>query len=235
MQPEETVRQRLALRAPLRLDLRAVEAALQKVERQWRQIDAQLDRHHIGRKDRFSAFLRGNMVTAYTLLDDLVSRNVHPFSRDGIGEMLTLNNRVHYGRDRELMAEFAKAVDANTTKFYDNIEPIIAWYERHAGRGDHPLKLAAETYVAILGHPQLFIEGNHRTGALIASWINLCAGFPPFVLSTDNAIAYFSPSAEIKRFADKSTWRGRARLPKYRKIFRAFWEHHIEARYVAPD
>jgi hypothetical protein len=215
-----------------RLDLKAVEAALENVERQWPQIDAELDRQRIGRKDPFSAFLRGNMVTAYSLLDDLVSRHVHPFSRDGIGQMLMLNNRVHYGSDPVLMAEFASAIDANTTKFYDNIEPIIAWYERHARRGDHPLKLAAEAYVSILGYPQLFIEGNHRTGSLIASWINLHAGFPPFVLSVDNAIAYFAPSAEIKRFGDKSTWRGRAKLPKYRKSFREFWEHHVEARYV---
>jgi hypothetical protein len=172
------------------------------------------------------------MVSAFGLLDDLVARQVHPFSRDGIGQMLMLNNRVHYGLDRGLMGEFTSAIEANAAKFHENIVPVVAWYEKHAKRGDHPLKLAAETYVAILGYPQLFIEGNHRTGSLIASWINLQAGHPPFVLSVDNAIAYFAPSAEIKRFADKSTWRGRARLPKYRKSFREFWEHHVEARYV---
>jgi hypothetical protein len=91
---------------------------------------------------------------------------------------------------------------------------------------------AAETHVSVFGYPQLFIEDNHRTGSLIASWINLDAGFPPFVLSVDNAIAYFAPSAGVKRFADKSTWRGKARLPKYRKSFREFWEHHVEAKYV---
>lgn len=217
----------------LRLDLSAVEAALNQVEREWPRIDAELDRTGIGRKDLFSAFLKGNMVSAFGLLDDLVARQVHPFSGDGIEHMLMLNNRVHYGSDRVLMAEFASAIVANAAKFRDNIEPVVvAWYEKHARRGDHPLKLAAETYVAILGHPQLFIEGNHRTGSLIASWINMHAGLPPFVLSVDNAIAYFAPSAEIKRFADKSTWRGRARLPKYRKSFRGFWEQHIEARYV---
>ena len=76
------------------------------------------------------------------------------------------------------------------------------------------------------------MEGNHRTGSLIASWINLYAGYPPFVLSVDNAVEYFAPSAAIKQFADKSTWRGRRQLPKYRKSFRAFWEGHVDARYV---
>jgi hypothetical protein len=78
----------------------------------------------------------------------------------------------------------------------------------------------------------LFTEGNHRTGSLIASWINLFAGYPPFVLSVDNAFAYFASSAEIKQFADKSTWLGRRRLPEYRKSFRTLWEQLVEAKYV---
>jgi hypothetical protein len=86
--------------------------------------------------------------------------------------------------------------------------------------------------VSIVGQPQLFIEGNHRTGSLIASWINLWAGYPPFVLSEDNAVDYFAPSAAIKQFANKSTWRGRSQLPKYHKSFRAFWEKHVEEKYV---
>jgi hypothetical protein len=57
-------------------------------------------------------------------------------------------------------------------------------------------------------------------------------GFAPFVLSADNAIAYFAPSTEIKSFADKSTWRGQVRLPKYRKSFSSFWEQHIDSRYL---
>jgi hypothetical protein len=52
------------------------------------------------------------------------------------------------------------------------------------------------------------------------------------VLSPSNAVAYFAPSAQIKRFADRSSWRGRARLPKYRKSFREFWEHHVEDGYL---
>lgn len=216
----------------MQLDLPVVAASLKQVQRRWPRIDAELDRLRIGRKDAFSAFVRRNMVSAYSLLDELVAGQVQPFSRDGLEHMVMLNNRVHYGTDGVLMAEFASAIEANAIKFHDNVEPVAAWYEKHASRGDHPLKLAAETYVAILGQPQLFIEGNHRTGSLIANWINLQAGLPPFVLSVDNAIAYFAPSAEIKRFADRSTWRGRARLPKYRKSFREFWERHIEARFV---
>jgi hypothetical protein len=130
------------------------------------------------------------------------------------------------------MSEYAKAIEATSEKFYQHIEPIQDWYQRHLSRGNHPLKIAAEIYVSILGYPQLYVEGNHRTGSLVADWINAYYGFPPFVLSADNAIAYFAPSAEIKSFANKSTWRGQARLPKYRKSFLAFWERHIDSQYL---
>jgi hypothetical protein len=216
----------------LRLDLAEIGAALLEVERDWSKIDAELVRLKLGRKNPFTASLRGNMLCAYAYLNELLVEQVEPFSECGIEQMLTLNNLVHFGTDETEMAQFASAIAANTEKFNSNIEPIIEWYLRHAAKGDHPCKLAAETYVSILGQPQLFVEGNHRTGSLIASWINLYAGFPPFVLSAQNAIAYFAPSAEIKLFADKTTWRGRRRLPKYRKAFRAFWDQHVESKYL---
>ena len=172
------------------------------------------------------------MLSAYAYLDELLARQIAPFSAECFDHMLVLNDRVHYGTDPALMGEFASAIEANVDKFNTQIEPIAAWYWKHSAQGDHAYKLAAETYVSIVGQPQLFVEGNHRTGSLIASWINLYAGYPPFVLSVDNAVEYFAPSAAIKQFADKSTWRGRRQLPKYRKSFRAFWEGHVDARYV---
>jgi PBP superfamily domain len=57
---------------------------------------------------------------------------------------------------------------------------------------------AAGAYVRMLSRPQLFIEGNHRTGALLMSYILVRDGLPPFVLSTDSAAAYFDPSTVVK-------------------------------------
>ncbi|MBV9580894.1 MAG: hypothetical protein JO057_20120 [Chloroflexi bacterium] len=215
-----------------RLDLCEIDGALLEVERAWPDIDAELQRLKIGRKDPFTSVLHSNMLSAYAYLDELVARDIAPFSPASFEHMLVLNDRVHYGMNRALMAEFASAIDANAEKFNTQIEPIAAWYAKHAGQGDHPCKLAAETYVSIVGQPQLFIEGNHRTGSLIASWINLYNGHPPFVLAVDNAVDYFAPSAAIKQFANRSTWRGRQQLPKYRKSFRIFWEHHVDEKYV---
>jgi hypothetical protein len=218
---------------PKRLDVEEIDASLKMVEMHWQEIDDELERRHIGRKDTpFTATVRMRMMSAYRSLDTLLEEQIPPFSPSSIPEMLLLNERVHYGTDEHLLSEYATAREATAEKFYQHIEPIQQWYERHTKRGDHPLKIAAEIYVSILGYPQLYVEGNHRTGSLIANWITVYYGFPPFVLSVDNAIAYFAPSAEIKSFADKSTWRGVLRLPKYRKSFLAFWERHIDSRYL---
>jgi hypothetical protein len=216
--------------------LENIVSSLKTVEVHWEQIDDELDRQGIGRKDTpFDAVLKTRMTSAYSYLDDLLSEQIPPFSMESIEPMLLLNQRVHYGTDRRLLSEYRKAVEATAEKFYRYIGPIQEWYEKHRKSGKHPLKLAAEVYVSILGYPQLYVEGNHRTGSLIANWISVYHGFPPFVLSADNALAYFAPSKEIKSFADKWTWRGQARLPKYRKSFLHFWEKHIDDRYLIHD
>ncbi len=217
-----------------RLHLAAIDEALRSVELHWREIDDELASRGIGRKDTpFDTTVRMRMMSAFSYLDHLLAQQIPPFSSESISHMLELNHRVHYGTDHQLMAEYASAMQAAAEKFNQHIGPIREWYEEHTKRGDYPLKIAAEIYVSILGRPQLFIEGNHRTGSLIADWINVYYGFPPFVLSVDNAIAYFAPSAEIKSFADKSNWRGQVRLPKYRKSFLKFWESHIDGYYLS--
>ena len=206
---------------------------LTEVEKNWKKIDDELDLTKIGRKDTpFNAVVKENMMSAYGFLDILLQEGVEPFSKESLEDICELNNLVHYGLNARLRQEYVKAIVANSKKYYRNVDPIIKWYENHMKKEPHPLKTAAEVYVAILGYPQLFIEGNHRTGSLISSWINMHYGYPPFVLSVKNAIPYFRPSAEIKQFADKSTWRGKIRLPKYRKSFKEFWEKNIDWKYV---
>jgi hypothetical protein len=212
-----------------------VEKSLLEVQKNWRKINDQLDVAKLGRRDVFDSVIREHMVDAYGYLDGLLSRGIEPFSEMGVSEILELNNIVHYGFDFKLRLEYNQAIEANSQKFSENIVPIAKWYHKHMKGEPHPLKVAAEVYVAALGFPQLFIEGNHRTSNLIANWISLYYGHPPFVLSPDNAVAYFKPSKEIKRFADKATWRGRARLPKYRKCFKKFWEQYIDCKYVKTE
>ena len=92
-------------------------------------------------------------------------------------------------------------------------------YEHH--KGESAWKRAAGVYIRVLSEPQLFIEGNHRTGALIMSYILVKSSRPPFVLTVDNAKAYFDPSTLIS----KTSKRGLVmlfRMPKLKKQFAAF-------------
>jgi hypothetical protein len=216
----------------LKFNLEAVERALISVEKNWRKIDDELDYEKLGRRDIFDPVIRRKMMDAYRHLDKQLRNEVEPFSDDGISEILELNNLVHYGIDLELRLQYNSAIVANSQKFHQYIDPIEKWYRKHMKGEPRPFKVAAEVYVAVLGFPQLFIEGNHRTGNLISNWISMYYGCPPFVLNEKNAVAYFKPSKEIKRFADKSTWRGRSRLPKYRSCFKKFWEENVDSKYV---
>ena len=216
----------------LRFNLHNVENSLLDVEKNWKKIDDELDFEKIGRRDTFDSVTRDRMMKAYSYLDKLLGRDVEPFSMEGISQILELNNIVHYGFDFQLRLEYNQAIMCNSEKFAEYIVPIEEWYRKHMKGKPRPLKVAAEVYVAVLGFPQLFIEGNHRTGNLLANWISMYYGRPPFVLSVENAVAYFKPSKEIKRFANKSTWRGRRRIPKYRSCFKKFWEENIDNKFV---
>jgi hypothetical protein len=78
-------------------------------------------------------------------------------------------------------------------------------------------------YILHVSQPQLFFEGNHRTGALLMSSILVRGGKPPFVLTVDNAKAYFDPSSLAK--ATKKDLMGKLyKLPKIKKNFAKFLE-----------
>ena len=79
---------------------------------------------------------------------------------------------------------------------------MVEW---HAGHADEPAwSRAAGVYVRMLSTPQLFIEGNHRTGVLVMSQILMSAGLPPFVLSVANARAYFEASTALRNIHKNS-------------------------------
>lgn len=218
----------IAKRFSLRLRLGRIEKELRDVQRNFPAINAVLT----CRRDDFTDAVLQNMLAAYEFLDAVVGQDLDFFSREGLEALLQLNHLVLLGRgyDRKL---FDRHISATRTRFFANfrdyVQPIRRWYRKH--ETDNPYKVAAQVYVGALSQPQLFQEGNHRTGSLIASGILLQNGCPPFVLTRQNAIAYFNPSSEIK-FTDKRTVRGKLRLPKYRRAFRDFLQRNVNQGYV---
>jgi hypothetical protein len=210
------------------LNLERIDDALRDVQRHFPEINAALD----CRRDDFSDTVRQNMLTAYEFLDTVVNDGLDFFSGQGIEALLQLNHLVLLGRGYDWRA-FGRHITATRRQFFDNfrryVKPIRRWYRKH--ETENPYKVASQVYVGVLSQPQLFQEGNHRTGSLIASGILLQNGCPPFVLTRQNAVAYFNPSSEIK-FTDKRTVRGKLRLPRYQRKFRDFLERNVNRAYV---
>jgi hypothetical protein len=212
----------------LRLRLGRIEEELREVQRHFPAINAVLN----CRRDDFTDTVRRNMLTAYEFLEAVVDDDIDLFSDQGLEALLQLNHFVLLGKGYDARA-FSRHIALTRRQFFDNfrryVKPIRRWYRKHDT--ENPYKVASQVYAGVLSQPQLYQEGNHRTGALIASGILLQNGCPPFVLTQQNAVAYFNPSSEIK-FTDKRTVRGKLRLPKYRHEFREFLAQNVDLSYV---
>lgn len=212
---------------PRHLNLPAIEQLLIAVQVHF----AELSKHFVEQRDPLVDQVRQNMLAGYALVDDLVRRDIDLFSLKDFGLMLELNTTVLCGNDPGLRHEFAEHIAATEKRFYESegggIGDLLEWYAGH--RNESAWKRAAGAYVRILSKPQLFIEGNHRTGSLIASYLLMRDGNPPFVLTVDNAEAFFNPSSVIRNTA-KHGARALFELPKIKKKYAAFLEE--QSRYL---
>ncbi|NEX16017.1 MAG: hypothetical protein C1943_05105 [Halochromatium sp.] len=199
-----------------RLNLDAIETSLRAVQADFGPINATLD---TPRDPLINAVLE-RMLQGYQLVDDYLAAGVDLFAPGSSSLLLELNVRVLCGLDAAVRAECASQIEATKQQFYakgdGGVESLVTWVR---GLNGAPVRRrAASTYIHILSQPQLFIEGNHRTGSLVMSWILANAGKPPFVLSVENAKAYFDPSALVKS-SRKHTLRMLLERPKLVKRF----------------
>lgn len=211
------------------LNLSAIEASLRRVQAEFESLNARLS----GRRDPMSDAVVENLLAGYTFVDVLIEWDIDVFAKGKHKYLLELNNIVLCGPDQALRAEYARHIEATQTRFYDEpaggIEDLIEWRARHLR--DPVWKLAAGLYVRSLSKPQLFIEGNHRTGTLLASYVLARAGEPPFVLTAENAVAYFDPSTVIRN-TSKLGPVGLFRLPGIKKRFAQFLKAQADPRYL---
>jgi hypothetical protein len=212
-----------------RLNLNAIEQSLRGVQQEFPKIN-EIPR---SRRDSMTDEVIANMMAGYTLVDQALADDHEGLTFRHASYLLEFNHTVLCGlnpRDRE---DSRKHIEATEQRFYGqedyNIEDILQWYHRHAA--ESPWKRAAGVYVRILSQPQLFFEGNHRTAALIMSYILVGDGRPPFVLSVDNARAYFDPSSLVKE-TTKSAVTLLMKLPRLKKRFARFLEEQAHAHYI---
>lgn len=201
--------------ASLSLDMVEIRHALGHTQQQYSSIISLLDARIAPMDD----LVIDNLLTGYSLIDQLVSNNIDLFSLGHSIDILELNNTVLFGpisgKDRQ---HYAQQLKASEKYFYEKsnggIQDLIEYH--HQTRFTDAFSEAAAVYIRTLAQPQLFVEGNHRTGVLLMSYILMRNGFPPFVLSTDNAKHYFEapPISKIKRHSMTMLFK-RAQLNRY--------------------
>lgn len=196
---------------PSRLDLPAVEHALHALQRQLLQPNGH---------EPLSEEIVTNLIEGYRRVDWLVAHGQQPFQRGGSREWLNLNSIVLCGRPLERAQEWAEHLRATEEHFYDDesggIRNVMEWYSRERQRS--PLQIAAGTLLHIGSAPQLFLEGNHRTAPLIASWTLLLAGRPPLLISSAHAVRYFALMERVRRIERRSSWSLIRRLRLMRRL-----------------
>ncbi|MGI6638938.1 MAG: hypothetical protein ACOX4Z_07810 [Desulfobulbus sp.] len=212
------------------IDLDQVEHYLLSVQRNFEAINEALDMHREPMRDE----ILNNMLAGYEYVNYLLKKDVKLLRPEGLHHFLELNNIVLCGSDVEKRKDFKEHIVSNTDRFYEqsefSIRHLRSWAEKH--RKDTPWKKAAGAYILQVSWPQLFHEGNHRTGALMMSTILVQHDCPPFVLSVDNAKAYFNPSS-LAKSTNKNEMLGKFyKLPKIKKNFAKFLEKQAIPSYL---
>lgn len=148
-------------------------------------------------RDGFDGTLVNNLMLAL----DYLNNHLESAGKERLlkpEELLELNAIIHLGISSEVRREYKSFLKQTEDKFYKHLPNLIAWYKRRERDNDDPYKIAAGLYVRILAAPQLFFDGNHRTGALVANYYLLTKGLSPFVLTTSNAVEFFNLASDIK-------------------------------------
>jgi prophage maintenance system killer protein len=214
-----------------RVHLAAVEASLRGLQRDFERV---VGDPATGR-DPMDDHVVDNMLAGYAFVDALVADGVDVFAMGNLKHVLEMNARVLCGTSPARRALYERHLQATERRFYEEreggIQDLVEWYRSH--EDDAAWDRAAGAYVRMLSKPQLFIEGNHRTGALMMSYVLMRDGQSPFVLSVDNAAVYFDPSAAV-RDVDKNSPAMFLRLSGIRHRLAKLLVEHSDPRYLQP-
>ena len=208
-----------------RLDLGAIAASLRSVQRRLPLLNHELKPH----RELMDDEVVENLLSAYELVGQLLEARIELFSVGSSFYFLELNNRVLCGTDPERRREFKKHTAATYRNFYERtdagIQDLMEWYALH--RHESVWDRAAGVYIRIVCEPQAFIEGNDRTGTLVMSYLLAKEGYPPFVLSAENAKAYFDLSARVKQLP-RNGFSSLFRLPFLKSRIAGFLRNQAE-------
>jgi hypothetical protein len=206
-----------------------IEAALRGVAAAFEHINPHLK----SPRDRFDDLTVDRMMCGYAAIDDLLARDVDLLSVGQLRQFLELNASVLCGCDDAVRADAAGHLAATETRFFDTVEggirDVVEWHAMH--RDESPWLRAAGVYIRVMSEPQLFIEGNHRTGTLLMSFILAQAGHPPFVMTSGNVLGFLDRSSQFTT-RRKSGLRMCLEIPWLKRRFAAFLEEQANPAFL---
>jgi hypothetical protein len=211
------------------LNLVQIEAALRDLQRGFPEINQEL----FDRRDPLDDEVVKNMIEGYAAVDRLLCDGADMFAMGQLSHWLELNSIVLCGTDPEIRARHHRLIEATETRFYEQpdggIRDIVDW--RAANPGKSAWRLAAGVFIRVLSEPQLFIEGNHRTGALAMSYLLARDGRPPFVLTRKNARQFFNPASVFKKSSKRSVLM-RLKMPGLSSAFADFLKDQSDKKFL---
>ncbi|MFO1432849.1 MAG: hypothetical protein U1F76_22480 [Candidatus Competibacteraceae bacterium] len=213
-----------------RLNLPAIESSLRTVQRAFPAINAHLQTA----REPLSDEVITNLMAGYAWIDAAIVAGLNLFALGNLKYLLDLNRRVLCGTDPGKLKDYADHLAATEAHFYSHtgggIGHLVEWLAGHRHRS--PWRQAAGVYIRILSEPQLYLEGNHRCGALLMSYLLAREGKPPFVLTVDNAKAYFDPSTVIKATRKTSSFAQLFTLPHLGRELAQFLKAQADEQYL---
>lgn len=215
--------------AACRLDLDAIAASLRALQRDFPRINDVLQ----SPRDRLDDLVIANLLAGYAFVDRALADGIDLLALGNLKHVLELNTLVLCGEDKSARAGSARHIEATAQRFWEHdrggIRDIVEWHDRH--RGEPVWHRAAGVYIRVLSEPQLYIEGNHRTGALIMSYLLVRGGRPPFVLAVENAAGYFDPSTLVTR-TSKTGAAMLFRMPRLKTYFANYLKDHTDTKHL---
>jgi hypothetical protein len=208
----------------------SIEESLRAFQSSFGAINAGLEMQ----REPFTDGMRANIRQAYGLLNALQGKRIDLFTPAGLHSMLELNHIVLCGSEPRVRYEYHSHILSTRKRFHKNIRPIRQWVLKRA-EGTAPLSLAVGFYARMITRPQLFIEGNHRTGNIILNHILMKSGLPPFVVSPESAKEYLDISGELKMGKPSRLGALGGGVAKATRRLRAHLEQHVSRRHMTVE
>ena len=209
-----------------RFNTREIESSLRRFSSEFAAINDRLAM----RRETFTDLMANQIIEAYEFLNSLLGKEMDLFTPAGLNALLEMNHIVLCGSDKETRALYYQHLNETRKSFLKKIKPIKEWVLGRRANED-PFKLATGFYTRMLSHPQLFLEGNHRTGNILLNYLLVSRNTAPYVVSVDTAQLYLNLSGDIK-FTDKDKGLDSMRMPGHRKRFAHFLKESVDRRYL---